>query len=56
VATLTTCPRCAGELQAVATAEATVGFRLFEVVDPPAVLPIAVEMVLPIPADRLDET
>jgi hypothetical protein len=54
-ATLTTCPCCAGELQAVASAQATLGFRLFEVVDPPVVLPVAVEMALPVPADRPDQ-
>jgi hypothetical protein len=55
-ATLTICPSCAGDLQAVASAEATLGFRLYEVLDPPAVLPIAVAMALPTPADRLDQT
>jgi hypothetical protein len=55
-ATLTTCPCCAGDLQAVASAESTLGFRLYEVVDPPAVLPVAVAIALPTPADRPDQT
>jgi hypothetical protein len=55
-ATLTTCPCCAGDLQAVASAEATLGFRLFEAVDPPAVVPVAVATALPIPANRPHQT
>jgi hypothetical protein len=55
-ATLTNCPSCAGELQAVASAEAALGFRLSEVGDPPAALPVAVAIALPTPADRPDKT
>jgi hypothetical protein len=54
-ATPTICPCCAGDLQAVASAEATLGFRLFEVADPSVVLPVAVAMALPTPV-RPDQT
>ena len=54
--TLTTCPSCDRDLQANASAEATLGFRLFEVVDSPVALPVAVAMALPMPADRPDQT
>ena len=55
-ATLTNCPCCAGDLQAVASAEASLGFRLAEVVDSPAALPVAAAIALPIPADRPNQT
>jgi predicted nucleic acid-binding Zn-ribbon protein len=47
-ATLTSCPECGRALQAVDSAEATLGYRLFEAIDPSPALPMAVEAALPI--------
>ena len=55
-ATLTNCPCCAGDLQAVASAEATLGFRRFEVVDPAVALPVGGAIALPPPPDRPERT
>ena len=59
-ATLTSCPSCAGDLQAVGSAEASLGSRLYTVVDPPAALPVAVAIAIalptPMPADRPNQT
>ena len=48
---LTTCPECARDLEAVTSAAATLGYRLFETDSPPA-LPMAVEVALPIGGGR----
>jgi hypothetical protein len=42
------------ELQAVTSAEATLGYRLFEPSDPELALPMAVEVALPIDDFRPD--
>jgi hypothetical protein len=55
-ATLTTCPCCAGDLREVTSAGATLGFRLFEAVEPPLELPLAVELALPLPGDPPTKT
>jgi hypothetical protein len=56
-ATLTTCPGCGRDLEAVGSAEAMLGFRLFTVADPRPALPMAVEAALPIDDDlRPDPT
>ena len=47
-ATLTTCPECGQDLEAVDSAEATLGFGLFAPTDPPPAVPLAVEAALPI--------
>jgi predicted nucleic acid-binding Zn-ribbon protein len=47
-ATITTCPDCGRQLQAVVSAEDTLGFRLATPVDPQPELPMAVEAALPI--------
>lgn len=47
-ATITTCPDCDRHLQAVISAEDTLGFRLFTPLDSQPELPIAVEAALPI--------
>jgi len=52
---LTTCPVCGDELQPVASAEAILGYRLFEPFETESVLPMAGEVALPIddlPPDR----
>jgi predicted component of type VI protein secretion system len=54
--TFTTCPECGRELQAVASAEALVGYRRFDMVGPESALPMAVEVALPVPGPRPDET
>jgi predicted nucleic acid-binding Zn-ribbon protein len=46
-AILTTCPACGTELQAVTSAEALLGYRLFEPFEAEPALPIAVEVALP---------
>ena len=43
-----TCPECGRHLQAVPSAEAVLGYRLFVASDSPAALPMAAEMALPI--------
>jgi predicted nucleic acid-binding Zn-ribbon protein len=54
-AILTTCPDCGAELEAVASAEALLGYRLFEPFDSDPALPIAVEMEMEDPRhDRHD--
>ena len=56
-ATVTTCPDCGRDLEAVESAEAMLGFRLFTIVDPGPALPMAVEAALPIDDPvRLDPT
>jgi hypothetical protein len=52
-ATLTTCPDCGRDLDAVTSAQAILGYRLFEPGDPRP-LPIAVEAALPIDGDPMD--
>ena len=47
-ATITTCPDCGRHLQAVVSAEDTLGFRLFAPLDPQPELPMAVEAALPV--------
>jgi hypothetical protein len=47
-ATITTCPDCGQDLEAVISAEDTLGFRLFTPLDPQPELPMAVEAALPI--------
>ena len=47
-ATVTTCPACGRRLEAVISAEDTLGFRLFTPLDPQPELPMAVEAALPI--------
>jgi hypothetical protein len=54
-ATFTTCPECDRPLQAVGSAEATLGYRLFVMDDPQPALPMAAEAALPIPALRPPE-
>jgi len=49
---LTTCPCCAGDLRAAASAGATLGFRLFEGEDLPVELPLAAEVAVPLPPHR----
>jgi hypothetical protein len=53
-ATLTSCPECGQALQAVGSAEATLGYRLFDAIDPPPALPIANEAALPVHHPRPD--
>jgi hypothetical protein len=55
-ATITTCPDCGRHLQAVISAEHTLGFRLFTPMDPQPELPMAVEAALPIHDLRPDCT
>ena len=43
-----TCPECGRHLQAVASAEAALGYRLYVPVDAPSAPPVAGEMALPI--------
>jgi hypothetical protein len=47
-ATLTTCPECGRDLQAVPSAAETLGYRLFAPLDPQPALPMAAEAALPI--------
>ena len=47
-ATITTCPDCGQDLEAVISAEDTLGFRLFRPLDPQPESPMAVEAALPI--------
>jgi hypothetical protein len=47
-ATLTTCPDCCRPLEAVGSAEATLGCRLFAPTDPLPALPMAIEAAMPI--------
>jgi predicted nucleic acid-binding Zn-ribbon protein len=47
-AILTTCPDCGRELQAAVSAEAMLGYRLFEPFEPEHALPMAVEVALPL--------
>jgi hypothetical protein len=54
-ATLTTCPDCGRELRAVASAQAILGYRLFEPADPMPAAPIAVEAALPIDGSPPDQ-
>ena len=42
------CPECSGELQPVPSAEAVLGYRLFDVLDAPPAPPIAADTALPI--------
>jgi hypothetical protein len=51
-ATLTTCPECDRDLEAVGSAGATLGYRLFTPLDPQPALPMAVEVELPSPDHR----
>ena len=53
-ATLTSCPECGGAFQAVDSAEAILGYRLFEETDPPPALPMAIEAALPIHPTQSD--
>ncbi|MEA2385626.1 MAG: hypothetical protein QOH72_5597 [Solirubrobacteraceae bacterium] len=53
-AILTTCPACGSELQAVTSATAVLGYRLFEPFEPESALPMAVEVALPIDDHRPD--
>jgi hypothetical protein len=46
---LITCPECGRPAQAIARAEAVVGFRLFVVEDAPQALPEALAVSVPIP-------
>jgi predicted nucleic acid-binding Zn-ribbon protein len=55
-AILTTCPDCGRELQAVPSAEATLGYRLFEPFEPERALPMAGEVALPIDDLRPDRS
>ena len=55
-AILATCPECRGDLRAVASAEALVGHRLFDPIDPLPALPTAAEMALPIDVDPPEPT
>jgi predicted anti-sigma-YlaC factor YlaD len=48
---LTTCPECGRHLQAVASAEDTLGYRLFVATDEPLAPPSAAEMALLIEVD-----
>jgi hypothetical protein len=50
---MSTCPDCGRYLEAVLSAEDTLGFRLFTPLDPQPELPMAVEAALPI-HDRPD--
>jgi hypothetical protein len=47
-ATITTCPDCDQALAPVISAEDTLGFRLFQPLDPQPELPMAVEAALPV--------
>jgi hypothetical protein len=47
-ATLSTCPECGQHLDAVGSAEATLGFRLFAPTDPRPALPMASQAAVPI--------
>jgi hypothetical protein len=47
-ATLKTCPECGHHLEAVGSAEPTLGFRLFAPTDPEPALPLAIEAAVPI--------
>jgi hypothetical protein len=55
-ASITTCPDCGRQLEAVISAEDTLGFRLFTPLDPQPELPMAVEAALPIHDLRPDFT
>jgi hypothetical protein len=55
-ATITTCPDCGRHLEAVASAEDTLGLRLFTPLDPQRDLPMAAEAALPIDDLRPDGT
>ena len=55
-ATTTTCPDCGRHLEAVTSAEDTLGFRLFTPLDPRPELPMAAEAALPIDDLRPDGT
>ena len=54
-ATLTTCPVCGRRLEAVSSAQATLGYRLFAALDPQPALPMAAEAALPIHDLRPDD-
>ena len=47
-AAITTCPDCGRHLDAVISAEGTLGFRLFTPLDPQPELPMALEAALPV--------
>ena len=47
-ATLTTCPECGQDLEAVDSAKPTLGFRLFVPTDAGPALPMATEAAVPI--------
>ena len=53
-AILAICPECRHELHAVASAEALVGYRLFDPSDALPALPAAAELALPIDVDPTD--
>jgi hypothetical protein len=53
--TLTSCPECGRALEAVASAEAAMGLRLFDALDPPPALPTATEAALSIRDLRPDD-
>jgi len=55
-ARFTSCPECARDLEVAPSAEATLGYRLFEAMDPPPAMPIAAEMALPILGDHPDQS
>jgi hypothetical protein len=54
-ATLTACPECGRALEAVSSAEATIGLRLFDATAPLPALPTAAEAALPRPDLRPDD-
>ena len=55
-ATQTTCPECGRPLEAVSSAEGTLGLRLFSGPDLRPALPMAVEAALPVDDVRPDGT
>ena len=50
-----TCPECAGDLEVVTSAAATLGYRLYPTDSPPA-MPMAASVALPIHGSGPDET
>jgi hypothetical protein len=50
------CPECRRDIRAVASAEALVGYRLFDPTDALAALPTAADVALPIDVDPPEPT
>jgi hypothetical protein len=53
-ASLEDCPNCAGALVPVLSAADALGYRLFDAVDAPPALPMAVEVAIPLPGPGPD--